>query len=70
MARAKRTPASSSSWSSFFQELIVSERAVLSLRISLVSSGVSQKLFLDMIISISSSRFFFSSKSKITPELF
>jgi hypothetical protein len=70
MARPKRTSASSRSWWCFSQEFIVSERVVLSLRISLVASGVSQKSFLDMILSISLSRFCFPAKSKITPELF
>ncbi len=70
LARPKRTSASSSSWWSFCQELSVPDRVDLSFRISLVSSGTSQNSFLDIIPSISLSRFSFPSKSKITLEFF
>jgi len=49
---------------------MIPESVVLSLRISLFSPGVSQKPFLDMIFSISSSLFCLLSRSKIAPELF
>jgi hypothetical protein len=70
MARAKRTVASSNSSLSFFQEPTLSVRVVLSLRISFVFSGASQKPFLDIMTSISLSRFSFPPTSKITSKLF
>jgi len=70
MARSKRRAASSSSFCSFCQALTLSERAVLSFSISFVSSGVSQKPFLEMMASISLRRFSLPSTSKIILQLF